>query len=396
MTEGIELRIERTAIGGDGIAREPSGRTVFVDGALPGELVRATIVEQQKQWARALVEEIVEPSAHRRTPPCVEIARGCGGCDLQHATPAGQLEVRVAMVADALRRQAKLADHPAIETRELPTDGYRTTVRLGVDEAGRAGFRRRGSAEHVPVASCLITHPALNDLITNHRYPGASEVTLRLGARTGERLALVDPSADGCTLPDDVRLVGADQLAAGKRAWYHEELAGRRWRISAESFFQNRPDGAEMLVEVASEMLATLTPGSHLVDLYAGVGLFAGTVGAAHRTTVVEVVQSSVADARVNLADLDAKIVRSDVAEWTPRRADAVIADPSRDGLGKQAARVVHDTGASHVVLVSCDPAAFGRDVGLLVARGFGLARVVVVDLFPQTSHVETVALLTR
>ncbi len=396
MTEGIELRIERTAIGGDGIAREPSGRTVFVDGALPGELVRATIVEQQKQWARALVEEIVEPSVHRQSPPCAEIARGCGGCDLQHATPTGQLDVRMAMVADALRRQAKLADHPEIDIRELPTEGYRTTVRLGVDEAGRAGFRRRASADHVAVEACLIAHPALHELIADVLYPGATEVTLRLGARTGERLALLDPSSAGCTLPADVRVVGADQLAAGKRAWYHEELAGRRWRISAESFFQNRPDGAEALVEVAAEMLAGLAPGSHLVDLYAGVGLFAGTVGAGHRTTAVEVVQSAVADARVNLADLDAKVVRSDVAEWSPRRADAVIADPSRDGIGKQGARVIHDTGASQVVLVSCDPAAFGRDVGLLVARGFELARVVLVDLFPQTSHVETVALLQR
>ena len=397
MTDTFEVRIDRVANGGDGIGRDPSGRTVFVEGALLGETVTATVLEQRKQWSRAIVDEVLVAAPGRRTPPCPHVAEGCGGCDMQHATPEAQLDMRVAVVADVLRRQARLEAWPEIERRILPAEAYRTTVRVAIDPAtGTVGYRRRGSHDVVSADGCLIAHPALQELIDSVQGAEATELPPRLGARTGERLVLAEPSVAGLEMPDDVRVVGADELAAGKRAWYHEEVAGRRWRISAESFFQNRPDGAEALVEVVGEMLADVAPGSHLVDLYAGVGLFAGTVGATHRVTAVEMSPSAVADARINLADTGAKVVGADVASWTPRPADAVVADPSRDGLGAAAVGVIAGTGAGDVVLVGCDAAAFGRDVGLLVARGYGLQRVVVVDMFPQTSHIEVVAHLTR
>lgn len=395
MPTPVEVTISRVAAGGAGVGREPSGRVVFVAGALPGERVAVEVVDERRRWARAELLAVLEASPDRREPPCPEVARGCGGCDLQHTWPEQQRALKVAVVADALARLARRREHPPIEVRALPEERYRTTVRCLV-AGGRAGYRRRRSNEAVVVGSCLVAHPALEELVVDGRFGEAAEVTLRIGARTGERLALVVPSTVGVSLPGDVTVVSADELAAGRRAWFHEEVSGRRWRISASSFFQNRPDGADTLVAVVGEMLAGVPDGSRLVDLYAGVGLFAGTVGARHRVTAVERSASAVADARVNLAGLDARTVRADVGRWTPRPADAVVADPARSGLGARVVDRIVRTGAGDVVLVSCDSASFGRDVGVLADAGFELERVVLVDLFPQTSHVETVAHLRR
>ena len=165
---------------------------------------------------------------------------------------------------------------------------------------------------------------------------------LRAGARTGERLVIVDgdagrpprcPTASGWS--------SAAELSAGRRAWFHEEVAGHRWRISARSFFQARPDGAEALVDAVRDAPSTARcpPGGHLVDLYGGVGLFAGTLAADGPVTLVEQSASSAADARVNLAGLDARVVRADVDHWGAAQADVVVADPPRTGLGRQGRR---------------------------------------------------------
>ncbi|HEV8625746.1 MAG TPA: hypothetical protein VG034_14900, partial [Acidimicrobiia bacterium] len=192
-----------------------------------------------------------------------------------------------------------------------------------------------------------------------------------------------------------VTLVGADELAAGHRAWIHEVVAGRRWRISAESFFQARPDGAEALVDaVAAALGDALAPGATVADLYSGVGLFAGVLGerTGGRMVAVESNRSAVADARINLADLDgARIVRSDVRRWHPSAVDVVVADPSRHGLGPEVVPRIGATGASALALVSCEPGALGRDAGLLASAGWRLESVRLVDLFPHTSHVEVV-----
>ena len=172
-------------------------------------------------------------------------------------------------------------------------------------------------------------------------------------------------------------------------------VAGRRWRISAESFFQGRPDGAEALVEsVVAGLGDIVAAGATVVDLYSGVGLFAGVLGerTGGRVVAVESSRAAVADARINLADLGgARIVRSDVRRWRPSGADVVVADPSRQGLGADVVTRIGATGARALALVSCDPGALGRDAGLLAADGWRLDSVRLVDLFPHTAHIEAV-----
>jgi 23S rRNA (uracil1939-C5)-methyltransferase len=390
----VTLEITTVVAGGDGLARDGGGRVTFVEGALPGERVAVEVRQQKKDFARARVVQVVDASPERVDPPCRFVDEGCGGCDWQHVAPAAQRRLKAAIVADALRRQAKL-EVAVAEGPALPAEGYRTTLR-GVATDGRFGFRRRHSHDVVDVGPCLVAHPLLDELVTEGRFP-KGEVVLRAGARTGERLVIVNVDAASAVVPDGVRVVSAAELSSGTRAWYHEEIRGRSWRISARSFFQARPDGAEALLEAVEEAMAGALPGDgHLVDLYGGVGLFAGALGGRSQVTLVEQSASSVADARVNLADQPARIVRADVDHWGAARADVVIADPPRAGLGARGVDKVVATHAARLVLVSCDPAALGRDARLLADAGYDLAGSTLVDLFPHTSHVEVVTRFDR
>lgn len=387
------VEITKIVAGGEGLARDDSGRVVFVTGALPGEVVRIDVFETKRDFSRASVVEIVGAAPDRVVAPCEFVAAGCGGCDWQHIATTRQRELRAEVVQDALRRQARL-DVEVDLGPDLPATGYRTTVRGAADE-GRFGFRHGGSHDLVAVSPCLVAHPLVDELIVHGRFPDG-EVILRAGARTGERLAIVE-RAEEVVLPADVRVVTKGELSGGTRAWYHEELAGRTWRVSARSFFQARPDGAEALVDAVRAALdGALGADAHLVDLYGGVGLFAGTVGPVGHVTLVESGASAVADARVNLAELDVRILKSDVNRWRPARAAAVVADPPRAGLGAAGVKAVVAAKPERLALVSCDPAALGRDAKLLADAGYDLASATLIDLFPHTSHVEVVSRFDR
>ncbi|MCU1374706.1 MAG: hypothetical protein JWO68_1992 [Actinomycetia bacterium] len=388
----VVLRTTTVAAGGDAVARGDDGRVVFVTGALPGESVAVELTEEKARFARGHVVDVLEPSPDRITPPCPHVARGCGGCTWQHVTPEAQRRLKVDIVRDALERLGKVTDPVVDAGPVLPIGGHRTTVRMAVVD-GRLGFRRHHSHDVVDVDDCLVTHPLLVEAMAEGGFGAATEVTLRCGARTGERLAIVSPTTEGVTVPEGMAVVGADELAAGHRAWFHEDVAGRRLRVSAHSFFQARPDGADALVDAVRAGLAG-APDGRLVDAYGGVGLFGATVGDGRPVTLVEWSASSVADARVNLPE--AKVLRLDVGKWHPSQAAVVVADPARTGLGKAAAGVLAATGASHLVLVSCDPASLGRDAGLLAGHGFVHDGTQLVDLFPHTAHVEAVTRFIR
>ena len=367
------------AAGGDAIARDADGRVVFVTGALPGELVRARVVTSKKDYAKAVVVDVVEPSPDRVAAPCAAVAAGCGGCQWQHVALGAQGGLKRSIVVDALRRLGRVgADEVEALVHEsvaLPGEGYRTAVRLALTAEGRPAYRRLHSHDHVPVDDCLVLHPLLEALVRDGRWPAAHEVTLRCGARTGEVLVHPRPGE-----PDP--------------PWFHEEAAGRRWRISAESFFQVRPDGADALAALVRDA-ALAGPHASAVDLYAGVGLFAGVLAdLGARVTAVEGTPSAVRDAARNVPD--AVVVEADVHQWRPEPGtvpvDVVVADPSRAGLGTRGADTVAACEPRTIVLVSCDPAALGRDTRLLAERGYVLERATPVDLFPHTFHVEVVS----
>ncbi|HEY0520047.1 MAG TPA: TRAM domain-containing protein [Ilumatobacteraceae bacterium] len=383
----IEVRVEKMAAGGDAIARMADGRVAFVRGALPGEQVAIRVVQSKKDFVRAEVVDVLDPAPYRVVPPCPKHHAGCGGCTWQHVDADAQLQLKTSVVTEALRRTGKIVD-PVVEIgASVSPWAYRTTLRLatGVD---RLGLRSRHSHDVVELDLCLVSHPLLEDLLARVHVRGDGEVSLRVSAATGERSAfVVEGDVELIDIPSDV--------AVGATAQIREAVSGTTFQISAASFFQSGPQAAELLVAAVRDATGELVGAPTTVDAYGGVGLFAATVGGP-TVTVVEASASACTDAVVNLADRKAHILCTQVEHWKPRRADLVIADPSRSGLGKHAAAVLTATEAPRIVLVSCDPVSLARDAGLLRELGYDHIRSTVLDLFPQTHHVEVVTRFDR
>jgi 23S rRNA (uracil1939-C5)-methyltransferase len=247
----------------------------------------------------------------------------------------------------------------------------------------------------VALASCAIAHPSLEAAVVESRVEGADEVSLRISVASGACTALVSwPAGRRSGRPP--RFPAG--VAVGADAALSEVVAGCELRVSASSFFQSGPAAAELLVEaVRIAGGVELVAARSVVDAYGGVGLFAATVvPPSARVVVVESSPSACADARHNLDPDRSEVVQAAVERWAPTTADLVIADPARAGLGADGAVAIAATSAGVVVLVSCDPVAAARDIRLLVGHGYRLESCSVLDVFPQTHHVETVARLVR
>ncbi|MFM7271543.1 MAG: class I SAM-dependent RNA methyltransferase, partial [Actinomycetes bacterium] len=295
-----------TGFGRDGTATARHGSIVSITGAIPGEAVRVRALAHRRGVTHARIVEVLDPSPDRVVPPCAEIANGCGACPWQHLDLAAQRRAKVDRVAAALGVDVDELE-PLVP---LAATGFRTTIQAAVDR-GRAGFRRYRSHRVVPVAGCLVAHPLLVDLVTEARYGDATEVLLRCGSRTGERMAAPIPHGAAISVPDDVH-----------RDRIHEEAAGRRWRISADSFAQASPEATEALVDAVLRA-ADEVPIRRALDLYSGVGIFAGALAdRGWSVTAFEGAPSAVADARHNLRDLEVAVVEDDVTAWRAEAAE--------------------------------------------------------------------------
>ena len=383
-----QVRIEKMAAGGDGLGHLPDGRVVFVTGAFTDESVAVVLTSSKKDFARATVVDVGEASEHRVAPPCTAVAAGCGGCGWQHIAPEHQSRLKVAIVEDALRRTAKRTGDQVEFAGAVAPWAYRTSARLAVAADGSVGFRAGASHRVVAHGSCPVLHPSLSEMLADLRVSGADEVSIRVGVASGERSVWA--------VGDRLRISGCpDNVGRGAHAIVHERISGAQLRVSASSFFQSGPEAAELLVDTVRTLVGDLGDAEGVIDAYGGVGLFSAGLGL-RRPVLVESSTSSCADARVNLASAEAEVRACTVESWTPVRAPLVIADPARSGLGAEAAAVLAATEAPRIVLISCDPVAFARDVTLLGALGYELQRVRVLDLFAHTAHVEVVSLFQR
>lgn len=390
----IELRVERVVAGGDGLARHPDGRVVFVPAAAPGDLARTRLTRRRKDFARAEILELLEPGPTRIRPPCPHVDEGCGGCGWQHLDPVAARGHKQELVAESARRIGRF-DVDVLSGPDLAVDGFRTTVRVVADRRGRLGFREARSHRPVAVDRCMVAHPLVDEVLRGARLDTGGEVTLRASPSTGERLALVHGAESGALTgaPDDVLVRSETELDDGAFAELRHVVGAHDLVVSARSFFQTRHDGAEALVEVVGRAVADAPDGPFL-DLYGGVGLFSVTTGGGRPVVLVESSASSIADARRNLAGRDATVIEGRVEDVTVPEGAVVVADPPRAGLGEGGVATVASTGAGTVVLVSCDAAAFARDVSRLNDLGYRTVRCELVDLFPRTPHVEIVTLL--
>ncbi|NND75143.1 MAG: class I SAM-dependent RNA methyltransferase [Ilumatobacter sp.] len=391
----VTVRPDRLVAGGDAMARDVDGRIVFVRGALPGEEVDVEVETAKKDFAKGVVVDVRDPSSDRIEPQCHHRRNGCGGCGWMHIEPDAQLEAKTEIVRESLRRIGRLSPEVVDGLVDMGAAvhpfRYRTTIRVVGGPDGGLGFREEASGTVVPINSCDVADRALSDILPELSIAPGVEVTLRTSLATGALTVRWDKpkGRPGTGLVSGV----PEQAHIGDRAFLVEVVDGHELRVSAGSFFQSGVQAAELLVDAVRRAAPELATASHAVDAYGGVGLFAATVMAdAGRVTLIESSKSACFDAEHNLAHRDARVVRREVGGWsTDEAVDVVVADPARPGLGKPGVAALTAVAPAPIVLVSCDPVSLARDVTLLAAAGYHPARVEVLDLFPQTHHVETV-----
>jgi 23S rRNA (uracil1939-C5)-methyltransferase len=400
------VRILRLAIGGDGVGRLEDGRTVFVPRTASGDLVELTGVRLHKRFAGARAGRVVEPSAVRVAPRCPHYVRDdCGGCQLQHLAPAAQREARRGFIGEAVRRLARrdLPDPPLVPAAE--EFDYRTKITLAVSADGRRiGLHAYDRPDQVfELEWCHITVPELmrawqavrtvRDLLPPH----LESVVLRRDRQGGVHLMLRSAGREAWS--------GAPRLHAALKQrgtpatiwWQSAEgtpraMAGADSPYPATVFEQVHPAMGDRVRAHAVEALGPLA-GRHVWDLYAGIG--ETTVALARGGASVESVESdrrAVAEAerRGPAARRHAARVEHVLAELRP--PELVVTNPPRTGMDARVVDAFERLRPRRVVYVSCDPATLARDLTRL--PGYRLADVRAFDLFPQTAHVETVAVL--
>ncbi len=439
----MKLRIEKPVYGGAGLARA-AGKAVFVPLTLPGEEVEAALRRDKGSFAEAELLELLEAAPERVEAPCPYYG-ACGGCQYQHAAYPAQLAMKRAILEETLSR-AGLRDLPEIAVHAGEPWGYRNRIRLHVDPATSAiGYRRRGSHALLPVETCPLAAPTLQAAIpalgevlqAHHAGSWCAEVEL-FTDEAGARLLLsfglrqsggAEPrslellcQAAGQALPQlhgaaAFTLAGARGRSAAREITDEpegESAAGRvlehwgeqqiEYRVGAESysvslgaFFQ----GNRFLVGSLLELVAAGAQGGLAWDLFAGVGLFARALSRVfHRVVAVEAAPVSSGDLRRNLPGKPHRAVESSTLAFlqSARRdwPDLVVVDPPRAGLGKEGSRLLAQIGPRDVTYVSCDPATLARDLRVFADSGYTITRLDLLDMFPQTFHMEAVAKLRR
>jgi tRNA/tmRNA/rRNA uracil-C5-methylase (TrmA/RlmC/RlmD family) len=410
----LELTVGPVAHGGWCVARH-EGRVVFVRHALPGERVIAEVTEETTRFLRADAVEILEASPDRVVPPCPYAGPGrCGGCDWQHATPEAQRRLKAQVVAEQLRRLAGIEREVVVEEVPGAKDGlgWRTRVQFAATAGGELGFRRHRSHDVEVVDACLIAHPEVEAVgVEEHLWPGAAGVEV-IASSGGDRAVVVAPRPRRSVTVPDLEAPASILLDQGKgrtvprrgSGVLHEQVGDREFRVAGSGFWQVHPGAAETLLDAVLAYAAP-EPGEWALDLYCGVGLFAAglaeAVGPEGAVFGLESEAAAVRDARANLRDLpQATVERGRVEEALDRfqieRADLVVVDPPRSGLGRDVVDRIASLEALRIVYVSCDPATLARDLAWLGERGYALSDLRAFDAFPMTHHVECVALLDR
>jgi tRNA/tmRNA/rRNA uracil-C5-methylase (TrmA/RlmC/RlmD family) len=423
----VEVDIERVVYGGDGLARH-DGQVIFVPRGLPGERLRALVVEEGKGFARGRAAEWLTQSAERRTSPCPLFPR-CGGCAHQDVAYEFQQRLKVDILRETLKR-AGVVPPEDIGMTGSPEDAWRSRARFHVEGRfgdTRLGLYAQGSHRVVDIDYCLQLSAPLNaaagearrllqarpalaaaatEVLLVEAYDGSARVAVFRLRSAAERVEPdpVEPEAHSGLSGFGISAPGPE----GERyigLWGDSEVrvdvAGIELRAHATSFFQaNRFVVPQLVAHVASLVPA----GEKVADLYAGIGFFAAALAApAEQVVAVEDAPSAVADARANIARLrltNVAVRRSDVAAFVrdghAAASTTVILDPPRAGAGKAVMAGLGGGKARRIVYVSCDPPTLARDLREAAAHGFELRSLHAFDMFPDTSHLESVALLER
>ena len=390
-TPGEQLEVEVVKIIPNGLGLSFAEKlTVFVPLSAPGDLLRVELADIRGRTAFARIVEVLRPGPGRREPPC-EYYGDCGGCDFQHLDRETQLDAKVGIVRDCLKRIAGLGDGQPIEIVACPEEfGYRIRTQVHADPAvKRIGFYRRQSHDVIEARSCPILVEGLDQTIAGIREAFDWE-TLAGG-------------------PVNIEAAFAGGMASVFSEELIEPVENVRFRngeteygFNAAAFFQANEQMVGPLIEAATEGLS----GGLAVDLYCGIGLFAiplarnfeRVVGVESSASSYNFAVANAAAAGLSNAEFVQSRVKNFIVEHTDLLADAdlVIVDPPRSGVKGAALKLLAEAAPRRFNYVSCNPSTLARDVRLLIDAGYSIEKFSVLDLFPQTHHVESVVRLVR
>jgi 23S rRNA (uracil1939-C5)-methyltransferase len=429
----VKLTIEKMIYGGDGLAHLPAddsgrGKTAFVPFVLPAEEIQARVTEEKPSFIRATAEKILTASPQRTEAPCPYF-QSCGGCHYQHTPYQNQLQIKSQILRETLARTAKIEWKEDITVHAAEPWNYRNRTRMKLQHAPFAlGYYKFNSHELLPVEQCPISSLLINKAIAVVWKLGraaaldASIVEIEFFANANDDKllfeiylstkgndALLERSAAGLfkslksELPELSGVAAFFQGPAAQSFGYEAadsllyETSLAKFRVSAGSFFQvNR--------FLINDLLTTATAGASGAlawDLYAGVGLFsAALVKSFERVIAVEAGAASADDLKHN-APRSVKPVQSTIEAFlNPKgkrpKPDFILVDPPRAGLGSKTAKQLAAVEAPQITYVSCDPATLARDLRVLLDAGYQIEQLHLMDLFPQTFHIETIARLSR
>jgi len=419
-SDGEIVSIESLASGGAGVSHLDDGMIVFVPRTAPGDLVRLRAIKRRRRHAEAQIAEILAPGPERTEAPCPHFTGDrCGGCQWQHVTAVGQAAAKARIIGDALRRIGKLdVPDPAVvpSPRAL---GYRTTITLTVRRRGAhafAGFHDAADPDRVfQLADCAIARPEVNELWRAlsplaSRLPPGDDVRLKLRVAPDGTRHVIVAGGEGAWTGGDRFGRALEEAGLAATTWWHpkggalRQMAGPESDPGAAGFEQVNAEVAALLRNAVIELADRGTGGLadwRVLDLYAGAGDTA--VPLAQRdlnVAMVELDSRAVrrAETRATEAGVRLKCIAGRVEDHiaTLLPADVVIANPPRTGLSEE---VTHRLSASppvRLVYVSCDPATLARDLARLGVAAGQISTLRAYDMFPQTSHVETLVVVDR
>jgi 23S rRNA (uracil1939-C5)-methyltransferase len=434
----MKLQIEKVVYGGAGLAHKTEGQdagtTVFVPFTLPEEIVNANLIEHRDGYEEASLQQVLTASEDRVQPRCAHFGE-CGGCHLQHAQYSAQTAIKKAILQETFDR-AGLSELPQIQLHTGQPWGYRNRQRMRIAESDgilRMGYNRRGSNEFLPVRECPISAPLLwhaaemilqitsENSIAGRWARGAVEVELfvsedekKLQAtffiqkdQAGfsifcERLKVLLPELTGAgasLLPSSGTQRRA-QRARSVSAWGADGLS---YRVAEENYWISRGGFFQVNRSLIDELVNIVTSkrqGSLAWDLYAGVGLFSRAL--THGFPQVIAVEVTGSDLAKSFKGPGRRAVESTTVEFLRNavvqreRPELIVLDPPRAGIGAESCVLLGRISAPEIVYVSCDPVTLARDLKALVGNGYKLTELHMVDLFPQTFHIETIVILRK
>ena len=384
----LTLNIEKVAHGGLCVARH-DGVVIFVRHALPGEIVEAKLISLapgKRSWFAQTIS-VKKASEKRITPKCEFFkADGCGGCDWQHADSQYQRELKLEVLVEQLERFGQVANArqiSSINAVEPSQSNWRTRIRVVANDEGKWGFRKTRSHEVQVVDKCLIADNSINDVLK----------TLPAG-NPDDEILIVKSKEETIVYPVEKRAPSAPNST--------QEVDGHDFAVAGDGFWQVHPGAASVLSRQIKESVKGLKVES-FADLYAGVGVLAHSLLQEFPTAnaiVVEADRSAAQNAKENLKGFKNVQVSSErVDKWVrgvKNKFDVVILDPPRSGAGQTVMQQICRQTLQKIIYIACDPAALARDILIAKKNGWELETVVAFDLFPQTHHIESVAVLVH